>query len=950
MRISNYFKRAFTLIEVIIAMLIISIILSMTANFIPKIIETFKLKRAISYVQDNIDYLKLVANKEGTLGRYSLPEYLAHKKDVWGHPFYYITSEKLSSSTACVLKHTNLFVCLIKDYEAFKKELKKYNPSKGILFNCKAANGTLEEVTTVILSSGKNGNIQTPILKLDTDLEGDNYVVPVIKLIPPTEKVDFYRKVNENYTINDPNEEWVLATDPSKVADNDIFSKMLYDDIISYLPLNIAKAECPIKNIVGEIEKFEADPQKQKIGENVKFKWIATLSGNIEGSISCAVDFGDGNVNASLEGPEECLGYQDKVEHSYSSPGVYTPILKIFDDEGNLILTKTTTVYIYDPTKSECKVSSFLAYKFDNDNGKFTLIANASSSDATATLKLTENPVKFEWKVESTSTCTNKDGFISFGDGEYAYFKDITSINNVVHTYKSPGDFTAKVYCSCGCESNKINLSVYNIVKGALINGTINSTSSGKAIKILPPPIIDSFVVTPTYGNAPMEVSISYEVHSPNSTLSSTNVYLDGEKVPICSAKFSVPTKSYKTSCITVIKDPGFHIITLDVKDTNGNFASKFVIVNTIKNLFETSSSTSPTTITIAPPKGNFVVIKIQNPNNVPLYNYPIKMDALNLVNCLGTYMFEIVTQDGMKDVPYCFERENGECESTFCDPKEDLDCKDSFDKNFWTGNIWIKVPELPANSTINLIVYPKSGYYAKTGKEVFDLYENFKNDISLTWKKTDLYNDGVNLNYTLLKDDGIINITDKNDNDALVYNSTSFSKKTTPYFEIVARCKLGSDKYNNEQCGITYFTGDKKSYVARYSNYDDYDDPTKGYVDISFFDKTKIYVHRVNFEENYKYHTLKLDYLNGTHIFYIDNNKQVETKDLNLTEGKIGILAGYNGYSIYDYIYVRKLAKYEPKYSYICYFNSTMETSSSTTFEGCVRKIPVYNLGNCDL
>ncbi|HIC87213.1 MAG TPA: prepilin-type N-terminal cleavage/methylation domain-containing protein, partial [Aquificae bacterium] len=448
----RFLKRAFTLIEIAVVLVIISILISMVAGFLPKIIETFKLKRAISYVQDNLDYLKAAITREGILSKENLPHYLAHKVDIWGRPFYYKVPDNLADKSICVASHTNLYVCIVKDFEKFTEEIKNYNPKNYNYFSCKNIGGDLVETAVVLLSSGKNGNIQTPILILDdNECESQDtcYVVPYLKNVPPAALVDYYLKVNSNYIISSDEEKWILATNPSLLADKDISSNMEYDDIVSYLPLDIAKSNCPSKQVIGNIERFWVEPQDPKVNENVTFHWIATLSGvgiNLD-KVRCILDFGDGNLE-TYSGFNKCLGYQ-KRNHKYKKAGIFTPILKIYDDQGNLILVKTTNVYVKGASGG-CTVDNFKAFVLDN--GTFKEIADASTQDAYANVTVPAT-IKYTWNITYNS-CPNEDKscFISFGDGTTQKFNDCSSIKEVIHTYQYSGDYVAKLFVACGCE------------------------------------------------------------------------------------------------------------------------------------------------------------------------------------------------------------------------------------------------------------------------------------------------------------------------------------------------------------------------------------------------------------------------------------------------------------------------------------------------------------------
>ncbi len=696
----KFLRKAFTLIELVVVLIIVSILISMTANFLPKIIETFKLKRAISYVQDNIDYLKAVATREGVLSKDSLPNYLAHKVDVWGHPFYYKVGANLADQSVCVASHTNLYVCLINDFEKFKNEINNYDPNNLKYFSCTSAGGDLIEVAAVLLSSGKNGNIQTPILKLSDDecKSGETcYVVPYLKAVPPTFLVDYYLKVNNNYTISSDEEKWILATNSSLLANNDISSPMEYDDIVSYLPLDIAKSNCPSRQVVGNIERFWAEPPDPNILDNVTFHWIATLSGvGIDlDKISCVLDFNDGNVT-TYTGFNKCLGYQTKT-HAYSQAGVYTPVLKIYDDQGNLILIKTTNVYVKGGTGG-CTVDNFKAFVLDN--GTFKELVDASSKDAYANTSVPAT-IRYAWNI-TYSTCSDKSCFITFGDGTTQKFSDCSSIKEVIHTYQYSGDYVAKLFVGCGCESNKITLSIRYPAF------TRNVTLSTTEIAYNPPPNIVYFSVNPTYGQAPQSININYQITDVNDTINA-KIIIDGNKIDTCQAS---GTNSISKSCSYTINNPGIHSVYLAVTDGHNNYVQRLILVNLLANL-ASNYQNQPQVIYSAwtPPTGQVAVIKINNIGDNNLDNYAIKLNAQSIIDCIGL-KFVIKTNDGTQEIPYCFEREDGTCGATFCDPTN-LNCSNPYDQSFWTGNIWLRVPNLPVGSTITLVAYPDIAYHA---------------------------------------------------------------------------------------------------------------------------------------------------------------------------------------------------------------------------------------------
>jgi hypothetical protein len=168
-----------------------------------------------------------------------------------------------------------------------------------------------------------------------------------------------------------------------------------------------------------------------------------------------------------------------------------------------------------------------------------------------------------------------------------------------------------------------------------------------------------------------------------------------------------------------------------------------------------------------APPSGTIVVLKLSNPNNETLTDYQVKVDALPIKDCIGL-KFKITTNDGQTEVPYCFERQNGECSATFCD-SSDPTCSDPYDENFWTGNIWVKVPEIPANGETTLIVQPDTAYHAVSGDQVFDFYDDFSGSELDGWTVSSW------VSYTLSNGTLILAPSVSNDNLGGISKSTGF-------------------------------------------------------------------------------------------------------------------------------------------------------------------------------
>jgi len=396
-------RKGFTLIELLIVTTAASILLMLLASMYPKFLDFIRTKREVSYLEDNMEAVQnLITTKPFSPA--ALKEFLYHEKDIYGMPFYYKAPSGLSDNLICVVHNSDLYVCEISNYSAFKNAMLSYNGT----FSCSSVGGNLVQAGFVMLSSGKDRNIQTPILKLSPSecSSGTCYVVPVFRsLIPPEENVDWYPRVNGSYTVSSSGEKWLSSATGSPV--NDRFNAAPYDDVVRYLPFEVAKERCPLKNVEGSIDRFWAQPNSIPVGGTTTLYWIASLYGsslNLD-EVRCVLDYGDGNseeLNWS-----DCVGYHHR-SHAYSTAGIKVPVLKVFDDTGHLILMKTTTLNVRSSSPS-CSVSQFTA----------TVISqNGTASTYTAPATLTASApasVDFSWNIN----------FNPNNPVEYLYFNDI---------------------------------------------------------------------------------------------------------------------------------------------------------------------------------------------------------------------------------------------------------------------------------------------------------------------------------------------------------------------------------------------------------------------------------------------------------------------------------------------------------------------------------------------
>jgi len=411
----------------------------MVATFYPKVMRILKMKRAISYVEDNIDALRsrLLSQSpcDSSTGQPKLSQYVVHKRDVYGNPFYYRVAmedkndpdaqlDSCLSDHICVVRHTALYVCEIENFDAVRSYLENYDKDDDDKwFTCNGTDNSLIQVTGIIVSAGANHKLETPLLKLETPLlklnpdncplqNGNCFVVPVVK------------KVTWN---KDDTTAWKHALSQSETwlsAVNDLNGKKkpedhlsgAYDDIIRYLPLSVAKANCPPTNIVANIDKFWVD--YGKVCNNTAtcplspprietpVHWIVSYAGDglNEEAVRCELDADGGGIyftseNAGRDGCHDCTGetvcelcywdcagrHQATVKYQDVSGGLKSLLFRVKDDTGQTILMKYAQILVLSGAENTSKITfNATAWRFEsNSTGTFrtrvdTAVANST--------------------------------------------------------------------------------------------------------------------------------------------------------------------------------------------------------------------------------------------------------------------------------------------------------------------------------------------------------------------------------------------------------------------------------------------------------------------------------------------------------------------------------------------------------------------------------------------
>ncbi|HEX3018749.1 MAG TPA: PKD domain-containing protein, partial [Chitinispirillaceae bacterium] len=255
------------------------------------------------------------------------------------------------------------------------------------------------------------------------------------------------------------------------------------------------------------VASFTATPSSGDAPLNVEFDRTASSDPDSD-PLSFAWDFGDGNT-----------GTGSTVLHVYSTPGTYTVILTVEDDNGNSD-SKSVLITVTQPQRPP--VASFTANPTSGDAPLNVEFDGTASSDPDS------DPLSFAW---------------DFGDGK-------TGTGSIAsHVYTTPGTYTAVLVVN---------------------DGYGNSDSKSVLITVTQPqrPPVVSFTANPTSGDAPLNVEFDGAASSdPDSDpLSFTWNFGDGK-----TGTGSIASHVYST--------PGTCTVTLRVDDGNGNSDSESIII-----------------------------------------------------------------------------------------------------------------------------------------------------------------------------------------------------------------------------------------------------------------------------------------------------------------------------------------------------------------------------------
>jgi prepilin-type N-terminal cleavage/methylation domain-containing protein len=497
-------QKGFTLIEMAISLTVLAVLISMVATFYPKVTKILKLKRAISYVEDNIDALKGALMSQ-SIDWKSVSGLLSHNKDVYGNVMAYFQGREIDEKHVCVLKKPKLRVCTINDYNAYRNFMDNtYNPDPAAdpadrtFFSCSSAGGTGgskddSPVALVTLSPGPNHNIQTPILCTDEDDDGlcqpddpdssDFWVVPIFTNVPPNEKMDDYDPSIVNSASDNRDQfagKWRRADVDSETfyPNEDTQHSQTYDDIIRYLPLSLAKANCPPTNIVANIDRFWLDNGQINVyddtanppaaDEQTTIHWVVSYAGDglNTDEARCALDLGDNSYLVQMDsyscdlstdnGFDDCclehangkciLSYQNctgthQAQIAYDTAGFKVPWFRIYDDTGQAMVMKSTQLVVLPAT------ATFTA-SFNATRRIYNTTTQTWEDDATVQQGETLAIDKLDWVRFSWSNIpANTPCVVYFGDGETSgKIPDCNATSSTDYQYSQTGSYKAYIY------------------------------------------------------------------------------------------------------------------------------------------------------------------------------------------------------------------------------------------------------------------------------------------------------------------------------------------------------------------------------------------------------------------------------------------------------------------------------------------------------------------------
>ena len=109
-------------------------------------------------------------------------------------------------------------------------------------------------------------------------------------------------------------------------------------------------------------------------------------------------------------------------------------------------------------------------------------------------------------------------------------------------------------------------------------------------------------------------------------------------------------------------------------------------------------------------------LITINNPNNYDLIDYQLRIDLSTITIPTGKYpniALGKLSDGSIYYLPYAFEKSNGEVTRDIT--------------QFDTSNIWVRIPRIPANGSINIYLLFENVNRTSEGYDIFDFYDDFE-------------------------------------------------------------------------------------------------------------------------------------------------------------------------------------------------------------------------------
>jgi prepilin-type N-terminal cleavage/methylation domain-containing protein len=305
-------KKAFSIIEMAIVLAVMAVVISIGLNFVPKIIDSIKTQKAVTYMDENKKVIgNLLTNNIGDYiegGQVKFSSVLSQKKDVYGNYYAYYVSPAITSS-ACFVTDTQLGICELVDlpdnFDKFFVDGKlnmSVDNGECVLTDAdgnKVRGLYYSNIAYVLLSAGKNRNIQTPIYPATN---GDTVVVYFKN---PIKKFDLYPSTIKFFS----------AKDDSPII-SDQLTSMEYDDIITYSTLDTLKSRCPATNEQASIDRFWSDLMNVPVGQVNTLHWaISYIGDNLQvDKTYCLLKL---DTNGSFVNADDCISVSEYEDGKY---------------------------------------------------------------------------------------------------------------------------------------------------------------------------------------------------------------------------------------------------------------------------------------------------------------------------------------------------------------------------------------------------------------------------------------------------------------------------------------------------------------------------------------------------------------------------------------------------------------------------------------------------------